>query len=119
MTKALLILVNPLKRIDCLFVDLPHLRDGYGHKFSKWFNRTYINKANCNAGLLPDESKNFHSFRHTAITQWMNTHNITSTVVSKLVGQKSTDKSEAAITYTKKLSISENNKQIKIPYRFQ
>ena len=92
-----------------LFEDLPYLRDGYGDKFSKWFNRTY--RKRCNVGQLPDEKKNFHSFRHTVITQLRNVHNIDKSVTAKLVGQQPSDPNETD-RYTKKLSIVENHKII-------
>ena len=90
-----------------LFEDLPYLRDGYGDKFSKWFNRTY--RKRCNVGQLPDEKKNFHSFRHTVITQLRNIHNIDKSVTAKLVGQQPNDQNETD-RYTKKLDIVENQK---------
>ena len=99
-------------KTERLFDDLPFKRGGYGDNFSKWFNRTYRNKNNCNVGQLLEEKKDFHSFRHTVISQWMNTHHITSPIIAKLVGQISEDKSEAAIRYTKKQSILENHKII-------
>jgi integrase len=92
-----------------LFEDLPYLRDGYGDKFSKWFNRTY--RKRCNVGQLLDEKKNFHSFRHTVITQLRNVHNIDKSVTAKLVGQQPSDQNETD-RYTKKLSIVENHKII-------
>jgi integrase len=99
-------------KTERLFDDLPFRRGGYGDNFSKWFNDTYRNKNNCNVGQSPDEKKDFHSFRHTVISQWSNIHKITSPTITKLVGQKSEDKSEAAIRYTKKQSILENHKII-------
>jgi len=59
-------------------------------------------------GLLPDEKKNFHSFRHTVITQLQNVHNISEPKTAKLVGQTSTSKSVTTKRYTSPLGISEN-----------
>lgn len=95
-------------KTEKLFPDLPFNRDGYGQNFSKWFNRTYRNKRHCNVGLLPDEKKNFHSFRHTVITQLQNVHNISEPKTAKLVGQTSTSKSVTTKRYTSPLGISEN-----------
>ena len=60
---------------------------------------------------MPDEKKNFHSFRHTVITQLRNVHNIDKSVTAKLVGQQPSDPNETD-RYTKKLSIVENHKII-------
>jgi len=95
-----------------LFEDLPFTRDGYAQYFSKWFNRTYRNGKNCNVGNLPDEKKDFHSFRHTVITQLQNVHNIAQPKTAKLVGHTSSDKSETTNRYTKPLSVAENYKII-------
>jgi len=95
-----------------LFSDLPRKRDGYGDIFSKWFNRTYRNERNCNVGNLPNEKKNFHSFRHTVITQLHNDHRISQSLIARLVGHKPNDQSETTNRYSKKQNIEENSKII-------
>lgn len=49
---------------DRLFPELPRHRDGYGHKPSRWFNDRF--KKTCGINEI---GKDFHSFRHTFITQ--------------------------------------------------
>jgi hypothetical protein len=78
-------------KTDRLFGDLPHLRDGYGDKFSKWFNDTYRNKTNCNVGQLPDEKKTFHSlYRNNAMDEYSqyNLNNCIKTCWTKINGQE-------------------------------
>jgi integrase len=78
-------------KTDRLFGDLPHLRDGYGDKFSKWFNDTYRNKTNCNVGQLPDEKKTFHLlYRNNAMDEYSqyNLNNCIKTCWTKINGQE-------------------------------
>lgn len=49
---------------DRLFPELPRFRDGFGHKPSRWFNDRF--KKTCGINEI---GKDFHSFRHTFITQ--------------------------------------------------
>ncbi len=56
----------------------------YGDAFQKWFNRTYLNKNNCN---ISNPKVTFHSLRHTVITQFSVTHKLTGNQVSAGLGQ--------------------------------
>ena len=49
---------------DRLFPELPRFRDGFGHKPSRWFNDRFKKTVGIN-----EIGKDFHSFRHTFITQ--------------------------------------------------
>lgn len=95
-----------------LFQDLPLSRDGYGQSFSKWFNRTYRGAKNCNVGQASGENKNFHSFRHTVITQLHNEHGIDQPSIARLVGHQANDQSETTNRYLKNRSIADNHKII-------
>jgi integrase len=92
-----------------LFNELPEGRDGYAQAFSKWFNRTYRGKKHCNVGQANGENKNFHSFRHTVITQLHNQHHIDQATIARLVGQQPNDQSVTTSRYLKKRSIEDNS----------
>jgi integrase len=98
-------------KTECLFDELRVTDKGHGDAFSKWFNRTYRNERHCNVGQGKNEKKNFHSFRHTVITQLVNDHAVDQHSVARLVGQKPSDSSVTINRYTKDRSI-ETNSQI-------
>jgi len=90
-----------------LFSDLKFKRDGYGQSFSRWFNETYRNARHCNVGQSPDERKNFHSFRHSFITQLINNHNVPQHKLAHIVGHRPNDGSETIQRYTKPLDLKD------------
>jgi integrase len=69
-----------------LFPELTYKRDEnkYGNDIQRWFNRTYINKKNCN---ITTPKTSFHSFRHTVITHLATVHNITENQTAVGFGQ--------------------------------
>lgn len=79
--------VNLLKKKHVrLFPELTYKRDEnkYANDIQRWFNRTYINKKNCN---ITTPRTSFHSFRHTVITHLSTVHNITENQVAAGFGQ--------------------------------
>jgi integrase len=98
--------VNDLKErnVERLFMGLRKTRDGYATNFSKWFNRTYLNKRNCNVGNDPDEKKSFHSFRHTFMNYYKQQSEVNMDLVSELAGHKS-GSTETLTRYCDKLYI--------------
>ena len=70
-----------------LFPELtPSAKEGHARLLSKWFNTTY--RKNCRVGLLVNEKKDFHSFRHTVINFYKQKGNVPESAVAELVGQK-------------------------------
>lgn len=74
------------KKNSMIFPDLTYRRDEnkYGHDIQRWFNRTYLNKRNCN---VTTENTSFHSFRHTLISHLSIVHNLHENKMAKGVGQ--------------------------------
>lgn len=99
--------VESLKRdnIERLFIELKRTNEGYSSDFSKWFNRTYLNKNNCNVGKRTNEKKNFHSFRHTFINSYKQLGSINMDDVSELVGHK-TSMSVTTVRYSNPLELN-------------
>lgn len=56
----------------------------YGNAIQRWFNRTYLNKKNCN---ITTEKTSFHSLRHTVITHLAVEHNVQENQIAAGFGQ--------------------------------
>ncbi len=95
-----------------VFWDLRLKRDGYAQTFSRWFNDTYRNRRNCNIGQAASEKKNFHSFRHTAVTQLGNIHEIPQHKIAHLVGHIPSDGSVTTSRYIKPNDLEDRSKII-------
>jgi integrase len=98
------------KGTERLFPELKLSRDGYAQQFSKWFNRTY--RKNTNVGMEKDESKNFHSFRHTFINFYKQ-RGTEEYRVSEYVGQQP-QTATAYGRYGKKQSLKDMKKLIEL-----
>ena len=74
------------KKNAMIFPDLIYRRDEnkYGNDIHRWFNRTYLNKSNCN---ITTENTSFHSFRHTLINHLAIVHDLHENKKAKGVGQ--------------------------------
>ena len=95
-----------------VFEDLRFKRDGYAQTFSRWFNDTYRNPRNCNVGQTDTEKKNFHSFRHTAVTQLGNAHEVPQHKIAHLVGHIPSDGSVTTSRYIKPNDLEDRSKII-------
>lgn len=60
-------------------------RNKYATDLTKWFNRTYTNKVNCN---IATEKTSFHSFRHNVINYFSHKLDIRETKFAYVLGQK-------------------------------
>jgi len=97
-----------------VFPELKFKRDGYGQTFSRWFNEVYRSDKWCDVGNGEGESKNFHSFRHTFVTELSNVHDIPQHKVAHIVGHRPSDGSETIQRYTKATDLVERHRIINL-----
>jgi integrase len=93
---------NPQKKHGRLFKG-PSNSEISSDGFSKWFNRTYMNERHCDVGNHTNESKCFHSFRHTFINQ-LTQNGVDMHVIEALAGHSSSG-SESRVRYSKELNL--------------
>lgn len=60
-------------------------RNKYATDLTKWFNRTYTNKVNCN---ITTPKTSFHSFRHNVINYFAHELDIAASKFAYVIGQK-------------------------------
>lgn len=84
---GLLEYVNDLKKNSRLFPQLRKTPNGYGDSISKWFNRTYKNKNNCDIEVQDGIMKDFHSFRSTLINT-LKQNNVPLSIAREIVGHE-------------------------------
>ncbi len=86
---GLLEYLNEVKKFSkTLFPEIEYrgTSNKYGDALQKWFNRTYLNKNNCN---ITAPKVSFHSLRHTVITYFSTAHKIIGDEISGGLGQAS------------------------------
>jgi integrase len=74
------------KKNTMIFPELKYTRDEnkYANEIQRWFNRTYLNKSNCN---VTTKNTSFHSIRHTVINHLSTVHDLHENKVAKGLGQ--------------------------------
>lgn len=74
------------KKHQRIFPELTYVGDEnkYGNAIQRWFNRTYMNKRNCN---ITTPNTSFHSFRHTVINYLATKHSVQENQIAAGFGQ--------------------------------
>lgn len=107
--------VKSMKR-KRLFPDVKKSKDGSFELMSRWFNRTYRNRSNCNVGQGINEHKTFHSFRHTFLNSFKQM-GLSMDLAEEMAGHAPSG-SETRVRYAKDSNLGLKNKMLqKLKYQ--
>jgi len=101
--------VNSMNR-KRLFSEVKKSADGNFELMSRWFNRTYRNRSNCNVGQGRNEHKTFHSFRHTFLNSFKQM-GLNMDLAEEMAGHAPSG-SETRVRYAKDSNLELKNKML-------